>query len=44
MNFIDADELGCPVVEIELSLNAGNYVSDDTILSDEYIKLFLEPM
>jgi hypothetical protein len=41
MNFIDADKLSRPIVEIELPLNAGNDINDGTILGDEYIKLFL---
>jgi hypothetical protein len=44
MHLIDANKLCCSLIKIEFLLNAGNDISDNAILSDEYIKLFLEQM
>jgi hypothetical protein len=44
MNLVQADKLCCLIVEIELLLNAGSNVSNDAILGNKYVKLFLEQM
>jgi hypothetical protein len=44
MHLVDANKLCRSLIKIELLLNAGNDISDNAILSDEYFKLFLEQM
>src|SRR5207248_1634574 len=41
MHLVHANKLCCSIIKIELLLNAENDISDNAILSDEHIKMFL---